>query len=86
MNESREQGRATLVIIAIVTLIFINIGMYYTFRITQQSNQITANTDQKTSTAQLDTVNVSKLSDRTHVDVEDKLNPLSSGRDNPFIK
>lgn len=84
---ARSQGRAVMMAIAIVALLFINAGIFYTARISQQTDHslVEQTTSDAVTTSKLATDKLERLTGRVSVDVEPQLVPFSSGRDNPFI-
>ncbi|GEM_PF-5490821 len=84
MNETRDQGRAILIIIAIITLLFINVGIFYTTQVSRERDQVSDDSASGASAAKLDVTSLQQLDNRVHVDVEEKLKPYQSGRSNPF--
>ncbi len=87
MNSSKNQTRAVVIVFAIIALVFVNIGIFYTRRITNQADITTTNTTTDTvSTTKLDETSLSKISNRVSVNVDDQLQPYSDGRSDPFTK
>jgi len=85
-SDTKMQGRAIMIVIAIVALVFINAGIFYTTQIAKETNKAIGSTDQqKVSTTKLDTTNLERLNGRVSVDVEPQLAPYASGRANPFV-
>ncbi len=83
----RSQGRAIMMAIAIVALLFINAGIFYTARISQQTDRslVEQPVSDGVTTSKLATDKLERLTGRVNVDVEQQLVPLSTGRDNPFL-
>lgn len=84
---TRSQGRAIMMAIAIVALVFINAGIFYTARVSQQTDRalIEQISSDSVTTSKLAQDKVDRLSDRLSVDVEPQLTPFTTGRDNPFL-
>lgn len=84
-SEARSQGRAIMMGIAIIALLFINGGIFYTTQLTKKTNSATSgNTPSTITTTKLDTVSIDRLKGREAVDVNAKLAPTGTGRANPF--
>lgn len=86
METQKGHNRAVLIVTAIITLIFINAGIFYTSRIARQANEPT--TDINTTTLavpKLNTDTLAKLKARNSSDVESALQISGAGRGNPFI-
>ena len=83
----RSQGRAIMMIIAIMALLFINAGIFYTARISQQTDHslVEQTTSDTVTTSKLATDKLERLTGRVSVDVEPQLVPFSTGRNNPFL-
>lgn len=85
-TENKSHNRAIIIVTAIVALIFVNAGIFYTSRIARKANEITtANQGTVPTTAKLNSQTLQALQSRTPVSVEDKLKSNTSGRTNPFI-
>lgn len=84
-QDTKLQGRAILLGMAITVLVFINVGIFYTTKLTRDTGSaVTLTEDSKVTKTKLDTVTLEKLQNRTVIDIEAKLTPYTSGKNNPF--
>lgn len=84
-GDTKASGRAIMIIIAIIVLVFINVGIFYTTRITKQTGQTAPLDTKHTSTSTLDNATIQKLQNRSAIDVENQLTPYTTGRSDPFV-
>ncbi len=84
MNQKHNQSRIIFVAVAIVTLIFINIGIFYTSEIIKQTEIPTNSASQAIGLIKLNNNALNILRQRQIVNVDNQLNPYQSGRPEPF--
>lgn len=85
MEEAKNQSKIILFTLLIVVLLLVNIGIYYTGKISKLTSQYSQSA--KTTSSEPIKLNSSildKISNRVKIDVEPDLKPFSSGRLNPF--
>lgn len=85
METAKGHNRAVLIVTAIITLIFINAGIFYTSRIAKQANLSIGTAATATlAVPKLNTDTLAKLKARSSSNVDNALKPASEGRGNPF--
>lgn len=85
MEEAKNQSKLILFVLIIIVLVLVNIGIFYTGRISKLTAEYTKTA--QTTSAQpiiLNTSILNKISNRLKVNVEPALAPYSDGRINPF--
>ena len=85
MEEAKNQSKIILFTMLIVVLLLVNVGIYYTGKISKLTFEYSKSIETTASEPiKINAMILEEISNRIKIDVEPDLKPFSSGRLNPF--